>query len=284
MRCSLMGGSHYPLSTRQAAVEAWIQAGSPAVGQRTEALRLFRGRVPADALPHNPSEFMDQHVRSWVERGSVADKSPEPRQSLIDDATAKECVKQLLAGYADGDRHRYYRSLREASKKNAYIKNVFATHLDPITARPLTTCTLWRRLKAVSPTLTRRTLRYAFKLTAAHKAARVAYCRKLLGMSKEERERFLARVVWIDSKKLYVVPKAHLVYAPPGANLLIQDPRLSSKSYTCKKIYYYAAVNAALGGTYFFPATGTSPDKVDGKYLYPAGTACYKVGGCWPAS
>lgn len=279
-----MGGRHYPLSTRQAAVTAWITAGQPGVGHRAEALRLFRESVPADALPHNPSEFMDQHVESWVTRGSVADKSPEPRRSAIDDATAKECVKQLLAGYTDGDRHRYYRSLREASKKNAYIKNVFATHLDPFTAKPLTTCTLWRRLKAVSPNLTRRTLRYAFKLTAADKADRVAYCRKLLGMSKEERERFLARVVWIDSKKLYVVPKSHLVYAPPGANLLIQDPRASSSSYRCKKIYYYAAVNAALGGVHFFPATGTSPDKVDGKNQYPAGTTCYKVGGCWPAS
>ena len=279
-----MGGPHKTLHTRKAAVEAWILAGKPALGNRAEALRIFREMVAADDLPSNPSDFMDHHVQSWEDRGSVRDKSPEPRRSLIDDETAKECVQQLLAGYTDGERLRYYRSLREASKKNAYIKNVLATHLDPGTDKPLTLCTLWRRLKAVNPTLTRRTLRYTFKLTAAHKSDRAAYCRKLLALPEEERKRFLARVVWIDSKKLYVVPKSHLVYAPPGANLLIQDPRVSSSAYKCKRIYYYAAVNAALGGVHFWPATGTSPDKINKKLVYPSGTKRYMVGGCWPAS
>lgn len=205
MYCRHMGGQHHPLSTRQTAVEAWIEAGKPAKGERATALRLFREKVDGGSLPANPSEFLDTWVEAWLERGSVADKPPEPRKSRIDDATAKECVRQLEEGYYEGGRHRFFWSLRQAKIKNAYIRNVLATHLDPMTDKELARCSLWRRIKAVVPTLTRRTLRFTFKLTATHKTARVNYCKRLLGMPEAARKRYLARVVWIDSKKLYVM-------------------------------------------------------------------------------
>lgn len=274
-----MGGHHYPVEVRREAVEAWVAAGKPEPGDMAAAVRIFRERVAAASLPKNPSEFVATWVRNWVERSSVRSPSPAPRQSAISDDVAKECVRRLKAGYMLKGQHKCYRSLREAAKYNPYIKSVLESHVDPDSGKGLTTCTLWRRLKMVEPTLTRRTLRFAFKLTAAHKTARVQYCQKLLAMSPSLRKQYLARVVWIDSKKLYVVPAGRQVYAPADANMLVQDPRIPDSFSKVKKIMYYAAVNAAIGPVLWKPVTGTTGDKVNGKLVYPSGDKRYKASG-----
>lgn len=124
-----------------------------------------------------------------------------------------ECVKQLKAGYMAGLRRKYYLRLRHVVKKNTYIKCMMASHRNPDTGKPCALCSLWRHLKKVEPTLTRRTIRFTFKLMAAHKAAGVAYCHKILAMTPAQQKRYLVRVVWIDSKKLLVVPRGLKVYA-----------------------------------------------------------------------
>lgn len=274
-----MGGHHYPLAVRREAVEAWAAAGKPEPGSMAEAVRIFRQNVPADCLPKNPSEFVATWVRNWQEHSSVRSPSPAPRESAISDDVAKECVQKLKAGYMCKGQRKYYRSLREAVKFNPFIKSVMESYKTPDTGKNLTTCTLWRHLKRVDPTLTRRTLCFAFKLTASHKTARVAYCQRLLAMSPTLRNQYLARVVWIDSKKLFVVPEGRLVYAPAGANMLVQDQRIPDSFSKLKRIVYYAAVNASIGPVFWSPVTGTTPDKVNGKLTYPSGDTRYMASG-----
>ena len=142
----------------------------------------------------------------------------------------------------------------------------------------------WRQLKQRRPGLTRRMLRWVRRLSDPTKAARLTYCQWLLSLSKEQRSRLLNRVVWLDSKKLYVVPRDYEVYAPDGACLVTVDGRLPSSGYQCKKINYYSAVNAVLGPVYFRICTGTT------KYSELPGYKAYTVGvlsavvACTPAS
>ena len=77
-------------------------------------------------------------------------------------------------------------------------------------------------------------------------------------MGQEQLRRHLSRVIWIDSKKLYVVPKAQRVWAPPDAELTVEDPHMPATGRTVKAINYYAAVNAVLGPVCFIPVTGTT--------------------------
>lgn len=142
-------------------------------------------------------------------------RSPPPRKSGIDDAAALEVVRILKDGYEQGHRHKCYRSLKQAAERDGTIKKILQKNNDP-EGKPFTLCTLWRRLKQVDPTLTRKTLRYTYKLTAAHRRARAAYCASLSAMPERERKRYLGRVVfqarvvfqWIDSKTLFVVFQA----------------------------------------------------------------------------
>lgn len=278
-----MGGQHYSLETRQRAVDAWYEAGRPPLSSLAPAVTIFRSRLPAEDLPTNPSEFVHTWVKAWTTRFTVHSRSPPPRKSGIDDAAALEVVRILKDGYQQGHRHKCYRSLRQAAQRDGTIKEILKKNNDP-EGKPFTLCTLWRRLKQVDPTLTRKTLRYTYKLTAAHRNARAAYCARLSAMPEQERKRYLARVVWIDSKTLFVVPRAMKVYAANVAQLLVQDPRVPASMKQAKKIHYYAAVNAALGAVYWNAATGTTPEKLDtGRWWYPTRTH-YRVSACLAAS
>lgn len=159
-----MGGQHYPLPTRRTAVEAWYAAGKPPLERLDTAVHMFRTMLPPEQLPSNPSEFVHIWVTAWIARGCVRSRSTTPRRSVVDDATAKECVNQLKAGYKAEGRHKSFTSLKQAAAKNDYIKHVLASSYGP-NGLPITHCTLWRRMKAVDPTLTRRTLRYTWPLS-----------------------------------------------------------------------------------------------------------------------
>jgi hypothetical protein len=243
------------------AVEAWVLAGKPPSDDMAVAVDLFKGMLEADRRPSNPHDFIDYWVNAWEDRGSVRSKSPSPRRRILDDDTARACVDALLKGYKKHNRQRYYRSFRDAALKNAKIKQVLTTYTvqrGKHQGDPITPFYLWRRMKEVDPSLCRRTLRYVHKRTKAQERERVEYCRRLLAMPAEARARYLARVVWIDSKLLYVVPCDHYVYAPRGAKLLVEDSRKPNSWRRVKRINYYAAVNAVLGAVSFRPVTGTT--------------------------
>lgn len=280
-----MGGKHYDIKYRKAAVEEWHKAGCPPQDQLRQVVASFRGRFPpppAGDGPRNPSEFCHQWVREWDERGSVRSRSPEPRRPYIDNDVAKECVAQLKAGYLDKGRRRCYTSMRQAALKNDYIKGILASHCG-IDGKPLSTCTLWRRCRAVCPGLTRKTLRYFFKLTAEHKRLRLAYCTRLMAMPALQRNQYLARVVWIDSKKMYVAPEARLVYADHNAQLQVQDRRVAASGYAARKIFYYAAVNGALGALLWKAGTGTSRQRMPNGKWWQVYDTPYRVSG-WRAA
>ena len=262
--CSFaMGGPHYPVATRVEAVKCLNQA----CGDIHKAIQLLKLAVPDESLrpsAHDLPGFMHYWDTMFTERGTVHDQRPPGQPSCIDDDTANNCVSQLLAGYKMGRRQCYYRSIADAVKRCAYIREVKEHH-------GITECTLLRRLKKACPGLTRRVLRYVRKLKSPVKAARVRYCQALLALPKQERQRLLNRVIWIDSKKMYVGPKDMHVYAPPHAQLLVEDERMPASSYDLKKINYYAAVNAVIGPVYFQYCTGTT------KYKELLGFRSYKV-------
>ena len=268
-----MGGRRYSLWVRRMAVEAWILAGKPAFNKLAVAVKLFRGMVPLDERPRNAHDFIKTWARGWKKRGSVRSKSPSPRRRVLDDDTARNCIDALLKGYKKNNRQRYYRTFREAANQNAVIKQVMATHYierGKHVGEPITAGYLWRRLKEVDPSLSRRTLHFVHKRTPAQNKERVDYCRRLLAMPAEERKRYLARVVWIDSKLLYVAPVDQYVYAPPNADLVVEDARLPPSWRNVKKINYYVAVNAVLGAVTFRPVTGTTDWTKIFKQYHPA--------------
>lgn len=268
-----MGGRRYPLWVRRFAQEAWVLAGKPAFDNLAEAVRLFKGMVPLEHRPRNGHDFIKYWARAWIKRGSVRSRSPSPRRRILDDDTARKCIDALLSGYKKNNRQRYYQSFRQAVAQNAVIKQVIATHTTERgkhEGEPISPFYLWRRMKEVDPSLSRRTLHFVHKRTPAQQRERVDYCRRLLAMPAEQRQRYLARVVWIDSKLLYVTPVDQYVYAPPQADLLVEDARVKASWRNVKKINYYVAVNAALGAVAFRPVTGTTDyTKIVTKY-YPS--------------
>jgi hypothetical protein len=259
--CRLMGGKRYPLWVRRMAVEAWVLAGKPPSESMAVAVELFQAMLPVEDRPRNAHDFIVTWTAGWKKRGSVRSKSPSPRRRILDDDTARRCIDALLKGYKVNKQQRYYRSFRDAVAKNPVIKQVLASHTTERGKHeggPISPFYLWRRMKEVDPSLSRHTLRYVHQRTRAQERERVAYCRRLLAMSPAQRKRYLSRVVWIDSKLLYVVPVDQFVYAPPNSQLVVEDARIPASWRRMKKINYYVAVNAALGGVAFRPVTGTT--------------------------
>ena len=245
-----MGGQRYPIYARIAAVEAYYRAD----GNLPEAIKKFKEAVPreGDRPPDaNLFSFISYWQQRWHQHGSVAHTSPPGQPPRMDDDTARECIKVLLAGYKESGQQRYFSSMNDALKRSDYLRGQANEH-------GYDHATLLRRLKSEDPTLTRRLLRFIKALPKHARSKRVAYCQKLLGLPLKERKQLLACIVWLDSKKLYVCPKDYLVYAPRDAQLLVTDPRLSNSSYDIKKINYYCAVNAILGAVYFRLCTGTT--------------------------
>lgn len=256
-----MGRERFGLHVRRAAVEAWVLAGRPAQGQMAPALaefrKLMKERHANERLPRNVSEFVSGWVKAWEERGTVRSKSPSPRRSHLPDDVVDDCYHALLAGYHTGRRQCYFRSFRQAVQRCTMLRDVMAryTHDD---GRPLKPASLWRRMKERHPGLSRRLLRFVRKRKSAERQQRVAYCSKLLAMPAAARQRYLARVVWLDAKKLYIVPTSQLVYAPKGADLVVEDRRVPDSWRAAKKINYYCAVNAVVGAITWLPVTGTT--------------------------
>ena len=149
---------------------------------------------------------------------------------------------------------------------------------------------LLRRLKRLDPTLHRHTFRYIYKMSKKTKRLRTAYCQARLAKGQVEMEKHLARVVWVDAKKLYACPQDHGVYAPYGATtaggLLVEDARLPKTPRDVKRIMYYAAVNNVLGACHFKICTGTTTysELCKGDWGKKEGLHTYKVRGWVPAS
>ena len=110
------------------------------------------------------------------------------------------------------------------------------------------------------PHLKQRLLKLKLELTPEQKAVRVRLANRLLAMEEQRMRRYLHRVIWIDSKRLYVVPHGRKVWAPKNAQLTVEDPRMptTGRQLKSKCIFYYAAVNAVTGPLLVKLATGTT--------------------------
>lgn len=212
----------------------------------------------------NPYHFIPYWVKNFETRYSVHDKKPRGRRPSIDELQARECMTLLEAGYFnETGQHRFFRSIRHACLICPRLAEI-------LTQKHIKQQQLLRRMKAVCPELCRRTLRFMRWLGPAAKGERLTYCLRQLSRTDTTLEAYLARYIWIDSKIVYVVPKGCLVYAPPGADLYIEDERLPRSASQIKKIHYYVAVNAVIGPVYFKLVTGTTHIR-DCLPSYPAG-------------
>lgn len=222
------------------------------------ALHKYKELEPASAEFHTYDQ-LHHMIGRWsayfADHFTVLSAPPPGQQPHMPNAEADTCIALLLGGYNKGRGHRYFTSVRDALNRSAALRALAdAYHYNHRT--------LLRRLKRRDPTLHRSTLRYFKKLRPATCAARVRYCEQLLRRGKDGVRRYLNRVIWVDSKLLYVTPKAHLVYASPAAveagHLLVADSRLPGSGRDVTKVHYYAAVNGVLGGIYFKPCSGTT--------------------------
>lgn len=203
-----MGGLRYDWRVRLAAVKAlWEAKGSfpHAYDLLEEAWPTASERPPRSAL----HSFMTYWEQQLLATGNVVSSPPPGQQPAMPDPVAADCISLLLGGYNVGRGHKYFKSVRDALKRSSRLQQL----VEPYGYNHRQ---LLRRLKHLDHTLCRRTLRFIRKLKPTVRAARVTYCTNLLGKG-QALSQYLARVVWLDAKKLFVVPKEHLVYAPAGA-------------------------------------------------------------------
>lgn len=236
--------------------------------------------LTSGAFNGNPYSFIPYWVREFEGRGSVLPKPPAGRRSRLDEELAHECCDLIESGYRnEKGEQRYFRSMRHALLLCPRLKQIFGdTHL--------TQQQMLRRIKAACPELTRRTLRFVRFLAKGTKKKRKEYAAQMLqrvaqtanGPDPTALRRYLARFMWIASKVVYVVPRGCLVYAPPNADLYIEDHRLPCSKSQIKKINYYVVVNALLGPVHFKVVTGTTHiTQIDPAYP----THGYQVRGRW---
>lgn len=203
-----MGGLRYDWRVRLAAVKAlWAANGS-----FPHAYDLFEEAVPnASERPPRGAlySFMSYWEQQLLHTGGVVSGPPPGQQPTMPNSVAADCISLLLGGYNVGRGHKYFSSVRDALKRSNRLRQLVEPY-------GYNHHSLLRRLKHLDHTLCRRTLRFIKKLKPTVRAARVAYCTNLLGKGQALR-RYLARIVWLDAKKLFVVPKDQLVYAPAGA-------------------------------------------------------------------
>lgn len=263
----------HPVSHRVAAVKAYYWA----CGCMPLAT-LILAILTNGTFIGNPYSFIPYWVDTFEQRGSVLDQPPPGRQSPVEQGLAFEVCYLIQAGYVNETGQQcYFRSIRHAVQHRPRLQEILGN-------KRITQQGMLRRVKRACPELARRTLRFVRVLTPRTKRARAQYAAWMLSMLKmtpqgldaSELQSYLARFVWIDSKTLYVAPADRLVYAPPGADLYVEDARMPCSKSQVKKINYYVVVNAVLGPIYFKVVTGTTRIReVDSSY--PAGG--YKVSG-----
>lgn len=273
-----MGGKRYDKEHRIKAVKAayWEHENIPKAVKR---LLIWCPDLDASHTTEQLYSFVKDYSGKFGVRGTVMDERHPGQPPAMPDDVADRCIELLFAGYKRGPGRRYFSSIRQALVKSAELRAIVHQYYDEDNAPH----TLLRRLKQRDPTLHRRTLRFIKKLKKSAKNARLAYCERLLHLGEAALHRYLARVVWVDAKKLYVCPKPYLVYAPRGATaaggLLVGDDRLPGNQFDVKKIMYYAGVNSVLGACHLKICTGTTKYRQLCEDWPHEGLRTYKVGG-----
>lgn len=252
-----MGGKRYSTDARIREVQAYYEAGRK-VGA---AVHTFCELDPDTAEQHTYDQlhsFVQSTAQRFCTRGTVLDQKPPGPKPDMPKETAQRCLDLLLGGYKIGRGQRYYRSIRQALRKNKELRELTYRYYKREHAHR----TLLRCLKHHDPTLHRHTLRYLRRLSSSTMKKCLAYCQALLAKRGRALPKYLARIVWLDAKLMYICPKDHEVYAPANATkpgcLLVYDACLPRSVYDVKKIMYYAAVNKVLGPCHFKICTGTT--------------------------
>lgn len=93
-------------------------------------------------------------MHSWINCACVWSCPPAPRRSRADDATAREGEQQLSAGCIADGTGKSFKILKQAGIQECQHQARASLLLWP-KGTLITLRTLWRRLNAVNPTLTR---------------------------------------------------------------------------------------------------------------------------------
>lgn len=256
MGCSAQGQkTPSPEQIRVFASSAYVQAGKKVAG----ALPIFKDMLKkADMEMTMTPKAACAAIKTWGERlvecGHVRTAHHKAGRKSKLSSQQVEILLQELRGWRKAGLTAPYASIERFCVDNPIAKKIKAR-------AKVCTATVRRQLQAKLPGLKRVPLKPKALLTAAHKAARVAACKRLLRVPLKE----LEWVVWIDAKTLPVTLKQRYGWVDTSStdpdDHLIEHP-LGGKTVnaTCQ-VKYYAAVNAKVGtiGLYFITGTSGMP-------------------------
>lgn len=244
------------LKRRAVAVKCWYESG----GDVQECRKLFAEQA-GGPIPKRAEEYCKKWADRFEQDFNVADRRCEKCSRMVEDEVAMQCADELVGGR--------YSSLADAHERSTFIQDVCAECA-------VTPEHLLRRMHQVDPLL-RKCVRVTFKFehTAEQRAERIRIALRSLGLVeawKEGGRDLLQRVVFVDAKTLYILPKDFKVWGrigqavPPSVGQTATDERLKNMAKGKKSVFYLAV--AAGGPVMLVFSTGTSD--------FDSG---YKVGG-----
>jgi hypothetical protein len=220
---------------------------------------LFRKRNP-DHDQSNVSEYIHTWVYAVDKRYTLHTPKSPGRKEKITEPQVKRAIRLLWEGYTVNGLQRYYSSIRDAATQCAGIRKI----LDDT---GITKEHLLQRMKALDSRVRKTMQRIKRVLTDANKKQRCDDSRALLQWAVER----LYQVFWVDAATIQIIPKDHMVYAPPGAPNVVEDPRLPSHSRKVPKLKFYICINAILGPVALEFVTGTTGLMTEEQWLVSAG-------------
>lgn len=227
---------------RTAAVKAYVQSGADIKAAKA----IFRQLRPRDNISR-----LDRFIRKWSsafeKKGSVSDNGRSGRRLKIDDTTAAQLSAVFKAGYVCAAQTVHYTSVAQARQSNAAFKAL----LGPL---KVGNRTVLAAMKRSDSGLCRRIVTIKKAFNAAEMRTRVSIANQCLSIPDAHR----LRCVYIDAKKLYLVPpktmKVYMDKADADMDTVLEVPQMSKPA--C--LTFYIAVNAILGPVALVFTSGTT--------------------------
>lgn len=229
------------------------------------AVRRFLQPDP-ERMKLNPWRFIETAVRRMETTYSLHKPAAKGQPIKVPPEVAQEALQLLWAGFEAEGKQCYWDNIDDACKECEGLAAICSTY-------GCCPKTLLRAMQREEAACRRRVERMERPLTAANQRARLDACKFLLKCPID----FLRRVFWLDAATIYIVPKDRSVFAPPDADLVVCDPRLSSHSLTKRRMKFYILINAVAGPVALEFVTGTTDLEAEVEWLVSArggGAAC----------
>jgi hypothetical protein len=242
------------LHNRRVAAHAWEMKKKDKEAAFAYFYKNARGKFGSSK---NANRAMNKWGPRFAAVGNLFDGKRIGRPPKFSPQDMEECVEELKAGYfatnSEGKEvWRGWTSLRAAAASGP----AYCHKIKQVLAEGLSVRRLWAGMKAVCPEIVKckRTIDLRASLSDEVKLMRKA----MAGQHKRLPKKKLQQVIWIDAKKIHVVPEGIKVYTDRDTEV-IEDPRLKQGKFnTGITLHYYSAVNALLGVVSFVWITGTT--------------------------